>query len=110
MEKIISLKNRAFRKIYKYGKSVANPLLILYTLNNTFDYKRLGICSSKTVGNSVMRHRATRLVREAFRHVEGKIKPSFDLVLITRKPILEKKEMEVEEALIDLLKKAGIYI
>ena len=60
-------KNRDFRTVYRDGKSYANRLLVMYTLKNHSDRNRLGISVSKKVGNSVVRHHITRLVRESYR-------------------------------------------
>ena len=109
MKNTISLKNKEFKKVYKSGKSVANHLLILYTLDDTsLLSNKLGICASKAVGNSIERHRATRLIREAYRLNEDKIKANKYIVVIARKNILEKKYNDVEGALIHLLKKMNL--
>ena len=39
----------------------------MYVLENNSDENRFGITVSKKVGNSVVRHRVTRLIRESIR-------------------------------------------
>ena len=60
-------KNSEFQKVYKTGKSYANKLLVMY-VKRVDDGKepRIGISVSKKVGNSVVRHHVTRLVRESY--------------------------------------------
>ena len=60
-------KNSDFRKVYRKGKSKADHYLVLYALPNGTDRNRLGISVSKKVGNSVVRHHLTRLIREIYR-------------------------------------------
>ena len=60
-------KNQDFQSVYRNGKSYANRLLVMYVLENNLDKNRLGISVSKKVGNSVVRHHVTRLVRESYR-------------------------------------------
>ena len=60
-------KTREFQKVYKRGKSFANKYLVMYILTNERTENRLGISVSKKVGNSVVRHRLTRLIRESYR-------------------------------------------
>ena len=61
-------KNADFQKVYKTGKSYANKLLIMYVMKkDEAEATRIGISVSKKVGNSVVRHHVTRLVRESFR-------------------------------------------
>ena len=67
-------KNKDFQKVYQQGKSYANKYLIMYALQNARTRNRLGISVSKKVGNSVVRHRMTRLVRESYRQNEAKFK------------------------------------
>ena len=60
-------KNHQFQFVYKNGKSYANKYLVMYVKENGTDRNRIGISVSKKVGNSVVRHRVTRLVRESYR-------------------------------------------
>ena len=68
MKYCVSLKkNQDFKFVYNQGKSLANKYLVIYILENGLNENRLGISVSKKVGNSVVRHHVTRLVREAYR-------------------------------------------
>ena len=68
MKNINSIKkNEELQKIYRTGKSYANKYLVMYLLENGMGENRLGISVSKKVGNSVVRHRITRLIRESHR-------------------------------------------
>ena len=60
-------KNKDFRHVYDEGKSYANRILVMYAMTNGLEKNRLGISVSKKVGNSVIRHRLTRLIRESYR-------------------------------------------
>ena len=60
-------KNMDFQKVYNGGKSYANKYLVMYVLENNLNKNRIGISVSKKVGNSVIRHRITRLIRESYR-------------------------------------------
>ena len=57
-------KNRDFQYVYKNGKSYANKCLVMYIIPNEQNKNRVGISVSKKVGNSVVRHHLTRLIRE----------------------------------------------
>lgn len=95
-------KNRDFQKVYKKGKSYANRYLIMYALQNAGTRNRLGISVSKKVGNSVVRHRMTRLVRESYRLNELKFYNGYDFVVIVRPTAKEKGYHEIESALLHL--------
>ena len=95
-------KNRDFQNVYKNGKSKANKYLVMYVLENQLDSNRLGISVSKKVGNSVVRHRLTRLIRESYRLSETRFHSGYDIVVIARPVAKDKNYFEVESALLHL--------
>ena len=101
-------RNGDFRKVYAGGKSYANRYLVLYVLNNGTNGNRLGISVSKKVGNSVVRHRITRLIRESYRIREDLFNSGLDMVVIARKSAKDKTCQEIESALLHLGKLHGI--
>ena len=76
--------NRDFGNVYRLGKSRANYTVVLYVKENSTDRNRLGISVSRKVGNSVIRHRVKRLIREAYRLNESQFMKGYDLVYIAR--------------------------
>lgn len=106
-----SLKNNSdFQKVYREGKSFANRYLVMYVLENKTDRNRLGISVSKKVGNSVVRHRVTRLIRESYRLQEDMFNSGLDMVVIARKSAKDKTCQEIESALLHLGKLHGILL
>ncbi len=96
------MKNKDFQVVYKNGKSYANKYLVMYLLNNNKEENRLGISVSKKVGNSVVRHRVTRLIREAYRLNKEKFLNGYDIVVIARASANGKTYQEIESALLHL--------
>lgn len=103
-------KNQDFQKVYRKGTSQANRYLVMYVLKNKDGHmkNRLGISVSKKVGNSVVRHRVTRLIRESYRLNELLFKNSLDIVVIARPSAKEKSYQEIESALLHLARKHQI--
>lgn len=95
-------KNYEFRYVYKNGKSYANKYLVMYVVENNTDRNRLGISVSKKVGNSVVRHRITRLIRESYRLHENIFNSGLDIVVVVRKSAAEVGYAEIESALLHL--------
>lgn len=105
MKQIMSLKKKnEFNKVYNLKNSLANKYLVMYICENGLGYNRIGISVSKKVGNSVSRHRITRLIRESYRLNYQRIMIGYDIVVIARNNILGKSFKEVESALLHLLK------
>ena len=76
--------NQDFRKVYQKGRSKANKYLVMYVLENGTGQNRLGISVSKKVGNSIVRHRLTRLIRESYRLQEERFRCGLDIIVIAR--------------------------
>lgn len=95
-------KNRDFQNVYKNGKSYANRLLVMYVLKNDLEKNRFGISVSKKVGNSVVRHHVTRLLRESYRLHEEMFHSGWDIVVIARAGAKMASYHEIESALLHL--------
>ena len=94
--------NRDFKNVYSSGKSYANKYLVMYVLENGTNTNRLGISVSKKVGNSVVRHRLTRLIREGYRLQESRFQKGLDIVVVCRASANGKSYLDLESALIHL--------
>ena len=102
-------KNKDFQNVYKNGISYANRYLVMYKKENNLDRNRVGISVSKKVGNSVVRHRFTRLVRESYRLQEDCFLCGYDIVFVVRVSAKGVNYLEMESALIHLGKLHEIY-
>ena len=104
-------KNIEFRRVYRKGKSYSNYLLVLYIFRNNLniDKTRVGISVSKKVGNSVVRSRVKRLISESYRLNSSGLKNGYDLVFIARNTTKGKSYSDIENSVINLLRKAGLY-
>lgn len=103
-------KNSDFGKVYRKGKSRANRQLVLYVLDNGTERNRLGISVSKKVGNSVVRHRVKRLIKEAYRLNEHLFEKGFDLVFIARNDARDRTFAEMEKSVLHVSDSQGILI
>lgn len=87
-------KNRDFKEVYKKGRSFANKSLVMYVFkreNNETDVldddrqiNRIGISVSKKVGNSVVRHRIKRRIKEMIRLNDERFHKGMDIVIVAR--------------------------
>ena len=97
-------KNQEFTSVYQTGKSYANKYFVMYVSKNDLGMNRLGVSVSKKVGNSVIRHRIKRLVKESLRLHEDMFNSGLNIVVIARKGADELSYREVTSALIHLMK------
>lgn len=95
-------KNANFKSVYKSGKSYANTYLIMYVMENSTRRNKIGISVSKKVGNSVIRHRITRLIRESYRLNEEMFNSGLDIIVIARAGAKGRNYLEINSALLHL--------
>ena len=86
-------KNKDFQYIYRKGT---------YVLENGTGQNRLGISVSKKVGNSIVRHRLTRLIRESYRLQEERFRCGLDIIVIARIGAKGKGYKEIVGAMLHL--------
>lgn len=77
-------KNNDFLTVYRRGNKKVNHELIMYVYHNNSEMNHLGISVSKKVGNSIIRHHLTRLIREIYRLHEDMFKNGLDIVVVVR--------------------------
>ena len=95
-------KNRQFQEVYKKGVSRANRYLVMYVLENHQDENLLGISVSKKVGNSVVRHRVKRLVKESYRLHEDIFNSGLNIVITARASAASISFEQMESAVLHL--------
>ncbi|MBR5539109.1 MAG: ribonuclease P protein component [Clostridia bacterium] len=111
--------NHLYSKAYKKGKKAVMPTVAVYVLP---DYRkralmkanpekkyvnRIGLTVGKKIGGAVMRNRAKRIIRHAYRNIdtETPVRTGNLIVLVAREAISGKKTGDVERELRRSLKK-----
>ncbi len=91
-----------FGFVYRNGKSYANKYLVMYVIKNNLSTNRIGISVSKKVGNSVVRHRITRLIREGYRLNQAAFHTGYDIVVVARAGAKGRNCSDISSALMHL--------
>ena len=113
--RLLSLRTpSAFRKGYRQGKRFAGKTLILFVSSNDLKENRLGITVSKKNGNSVARHRFSRLVKEVFRLEKERLGTGHDFMVVMKKevrigPAAALTFSGVQQELLQLLGRAKVF-
>ncbi len=102
--------NQDFRKVYQKGRSKANKYLVMYVYEREDGPNRYGFSVSKKVGNSVVRHRITRLLRESIRKDDEQLVDGKDIVIIARASAKGRTMDEINGAVLHLCKLHGIIL
>jgi len=85
-----------FKRVRNQGKSFAHPLVVLVKLPTAENR------------NAVQRNRAKRLLRESMRAFIPMLAPGWDLVLIARNQMVTAAYQDVNKAVDELLRRAGL--
>lgn len=106
---LVLKQNSDFRRAYGRGKSYSDPALVTYVLkNNRAGICRMGITTSKKIGNAVERNRSRRVIRAAFREVKPFVKNGYDFVFVARSKTKFIKSTDLSVIMLNQMKKAGV--
>ena len=97
-----------FKRVRRFGKSYAHPLVVLIAQTGDPSRVRVGVAAGRTVGTAVRRNRAKRLLRAAMQHILPDLAPGSDLLLIARLPLTTSTLEDTDAALRTLLKRAKL--
>ena len=101
-------KNEEFSAIISKKHSVASASFVVYHSDRKLDHARAGISVSKKLGNAVERNRIKRQVREMIKALISFESYPKDLIVIVRKPYLERSFSDNKKDLETAIKKAII--
>ncbi len=101
-------RNKEFTRAYTRGKSFVHPLLVTYVVKKRAGQTRVGITSSKKIGNAVTRNRARRVIRAAMQQQLPKDAGSWDIVFVARGKTAASKSWQLEKVMKKQLEAAGV--
>ena len=103
--------NHQFQKAYSAGRSFVSPLLVTYVRKNRLKRVRVGITTSKKIGNAVQRNRSRRIILEAYRSLLPEfrlVRQGYDFVFVARGKTPFVKMNAVRRAMLRQLLEAGV--
>ncbi len=98
-----------FKRVRRFGKSYAHPLVVLVAMPNELAKSRLAVAAGRSLGGAVERNRAKRLLREAIRPNLSSVSPGWDCLFLARRPILSAPYPSITTAVTTLLHQAHLW-
>ena len=97
-----------FRETYEQGRRWTGRYMVLWLRSGEGASLRLGVVSSRKVGEAVARVRARRLLREAYRRSRHRFSGPYDIILVSRRSVLDARWEDICLELLALATKAGL--
>ena len=101
-------KSTDFKRVRRYGKSYAHPLIVLIRHPNGLSISRIAVAAGKSIGNAIHRNRAKRQIRETIRPILTAISPGWDIIILARPPIKQAPFSKILSAVHQMMKGADL--
>jgi ribonuclease P protein component len=92
--------------VARHGRTFRGELIMLRTLRNASGRTRFGLVVSRAVGNSVVRNRTKRRLREILRGVP--VHQGWDVVISTRPEAASASYFSLKSAVFSMLQRAEL--
>lgn len=100
-------KNSSFKYIFRNGKRSFSELFILYYVKAK--NVKLGVSVSTKIGNSVVRNKVKRRIKEAFNEIIHNVEGNYNFVIVAKERIATATYKEIKAEIIIILLKEKIY-
>ena len=95
-----------FAAVWSEGRSRVDRLFVIKVRRSGLGVTRFGFSVSKRIGNSVVRNRVKRRLREAAR--SASVEAGFDIVIVARNGAAEADFTRIERSIHNLFKRARV--
>lgn len=99
-----------FGRVRAEGRSFHHGWFVLRFSKNKLEHNRYGIIVSRRVGGAVERNRVRRLLREAFRHLQSRMRSGYDFTLTARPVIVGQSFHRICAAIESICAQADLLV
>jgi len=103
-------KTSEFKRVFLEGRRIEGKNLIIFILKNDYNFNRPGIIIKKETGKAVVRNKIKRRLREAFRLINKKLLPGYDIIVLTKNNGRESSYFEICYDLESLFYKGKLFL
>ena len=101
-------KRKTFNYLHQRGKRQSGEFVVVYFC--AAGSLKIGFSASKKVGNSIIRHRSARLMREAMRPLLPKVNAHTNMIIVAKPELPKQHLLYITLDLENTLKKAGLML
>ena len=101
-------KRKTFNYLHQHGKRQSGDFVVVYFC--VASNLKIGFSASKKVGNSVVRHRSARLMREAMKPLLSRVNPRTNMIVVAKPELPAQHLLYITLDLENTLKKAGLML
>ncbi len=101
-------KRKTFNYLHQRGKRQSGEYVVVYFCSAA--NLKVGFSASKKVGNSIVRHRSARLMREAMRPLLSRVNPRTNMIVVAKPELPKQHLLFITLDLENTLKKAGLML
>lgn len=102
-------KNYEFKKVYNEGRYYVEKYVVMYIIKNNLNINRTGFSVSKKIGNSVVRNKTKRRMKEIYRKNAANTILGYDIVFTARVGSGSVEYSIIEKNIVSILKKAKLF-
>jgi ribonuclease P protein component len=99
-----------FKKVFSEGRRIEGKSLIIFILKNDYNFNRPGIIIKKETGKAVFRNKIKRQLREAFRMINKKLSPGYDIIVLAKNNVKKSDYFEICHDLGNLFYKGKLLL
>lgn len=106
---IVLKKNVEYKSVYNCRNSVSDYNLVIFIKKNIYGYNRYGFTSAKKIKKAITRNKLRRRLKEIVRQNEGKLRKSYDIVLMARVNAAESDYKALQKSFYRLINRKNLF-